>query len=161
MTTAIKILRETSCPILFSKMNWPRLSDYLLIPKDFDAQLEAYLLADSVRRDRVETTVNLGNLRYQSEQVMIKGEWVERDWLTATGVVQETLRDGQEIVLTVLKGTDGSFFDSVILKVQKQNGETRLIYREPLVILERLKGKNTPSKVQERNTHVFIQHLLE
>ena len=79
MTTAIKILRETSCLILFSKMNQPRLSDYLLIPKDFDAQLEAYLLVNSVRRDRVETTVNLGNLSYQSEQVMIKGEWVERD----------------------------------------------------------------------------------
>ena len=79
MTTAIKILRETSCPILFSKMNQPRLSVYLLIPKDFDAQLEAYLLVDSVRRDRVETTVNLGNLRYLSEQVMIKGEWVEWD----------------------------------------------------------------------------------
>ena len=90
---------------------------------------------------------------------MIKGEWVQRDWLTTTGVVQETLRDGQEIVLTVLKGTDGSF-DSVILKVQKQNGETRLIYREPLVILERLKGKSTP-KVQERNTCMFIQCLLE
>ena len=142
-------------------MNQLRLSDYLLIPKDFDAQLEAYLLADSVRRDRVETTVNLGNLCYQSEQVMIEGEWVERDWLTATGVVQETLRDGQETILTVLKGSDGSFLDSVILKVQKQNGETQLIYREPLVILVRLKGKNTPSKVQERNTHVFIQCLLE
>ena len=142
-------------------MNQPRLSDYLLIPKDFDAQLEAYSLADSVRRDRVETTVNWGNLHYQSEQVMIEGEWVERDWLTAMGVVQETLRDGQETILTVLKGTDGSFLDSIILKVQKWNGETRLIYREPLVILERLKGKNTPSKVQERNTHVFIQCLLE
>ena len=104
-------------------MNQPRLSDYLLIPKDFDTQLEAYLLVDSVRRDRVETTVNLGNLHYQSEQVMIKGEWVEQDWLTATGVVQETLRDGQEIVLTVLKGTDRSFFDSVILKVQKWKGK--------------------------------------
>ena len=105
--------------------------------------------------------MNLGNLHYQSEQVMIEGEWVERDWLAATGVVQETLRDGQETILTVLKGTYGSFLDSVILKVQKQNGETQLIYREPLVILERLKGKNTPSEVQERNTHMFIQCLLE
>ena len=66
-------------------MDQPRLSDYLLIPKDFYAQLEAYLLADSVRRDRVETTVNLANLCYQSEQVMIEGEWVENDWLAATG----------------------------------------------------------------------------
>ena len=158
MTTVNQILRETLCSIIYSKMNQPRLSDYLLIPKDFDAQLEAYLLVDSARRDRVENTRNLGNLHYQSEQVMIKGEWVERDWLTAMGVA---LRDGQEIVLTVLKGTDGSFFNSVILKVQKQNGETWLIYRESLVILERLKGKNTPSEVQERNTHVFIQRLLE
>ena len=57
--------------------------------------------------------MNLGNLHYQSEQVMIEGEWVERDWLAAMGVVQETLRDGQETILTVLKGTDGSFLDSV------------------------------------------------
>ena len=42
MTTVNQILRETLCSIIYSKMNQPRLSDYLLIPKDFDAQLEAY-----------------------------------------------------------------------------------------------------------------------
>ena len=90
---------------------------------------------------------------------MIKGEWVEQDWLTAIGVVQETLRDRQEIVLTVLKGTDGSFFDSVISKVQKQNGETRLIYREPLVILERLKGKKTPHQRFKKETLTCLSNI--
>ena len=58
-----------------------------------------------------------------------------------TGMVVDALIDGQEIILASFKGTDGSFKDTAILRVQKQNGETCLIYREPWVILEKLRGK--------------------
>ena len=72
---------------------------------------------------------------------MVKGKWVEKEWLTMTGMVADALIDGQEIILASLKGTVGSFWDAAILRVQKWNGETYLIYREPQVILEKLRGK--------------------
>ena len=72
---------------------------------------------------------------------MVKGKWVEKKWLTMTGMVADTLTDGQEIILASFKGTDGLFQDAAILRVQKQNGETCLIYREPQVMLETLRAK--------------------
>ena len=66
---------------------------------------------------------------------------MEQEWLTITGAVADAITDGQEIVYTSYKGTDGSFKDAEILQVKKWNGETHLIYREPQVILEKLKGK--------------------
>ena len=84
---------------------------------------------------------DLGNIHYHEEKVMVKGKWVEKEWLTMTGMVVDALIDGQEIILASFKGTDGFFWDTAILRVQKWNGETCLIYREPWVILEKLKGK--------------------
>ena len=72
---------------------------------------------------------------------MVEGKWVEKEWLTITGMVADALTDGQEIILASFKGTDGSFRDAAILRVQKQNGKTCLIYSEPKVILEKLRGK--------------------
>ena len=112
-----------------------------MIPRDFDAQLEVYLLADSQRQEWAETTLSLGNIHYHEEKVMVKGKWVEKEWLTMTGMVADALIDSQEIILASFKGTDGLFWDATILRVQKQNGETCLIYREPRVILEQLRGK--------------------
>ena len=43
-----------------SNMDPRRLHKYL--PRNFDAQLEAYLLADSEQRDRSETKVDLGSV---------------------------------------------------------------------------------------------------
>ena len=68
---------------------------------------------------------------------MIEGKEVEQEWLTIRGVVADALTDGQEIIFTSYKGTDGSFRD-----VKKWNRETCLIYREPHMILERLRGKD-------------------
>ena len=62
---------------------------------------------------------------------MIKGKWVEKEWQTMTGMVADALIDSQEIILASFKDTDGSFQDAAILRVQKQNWETCLIYREP------------------------------
>ena len=73
---------------------------------------------------------------------MIEGKEVEQEWLTITGVAADALTDGQEIIFTSYKGTDGSFRDAEILQVKKWNGGTCLIYREPRVILEKLGGKN-------------------
>ena len=72
---------------------------------------------------------------------MIEGKWVEKEWLTVTGMAVDALTDGQEIILASFKGIDGSFWDAAILRVQKQDGETCPIYREPQVILEKLRGK--------------------
>ena len=71
----------------------------------------------------------------------IQGEWVEKEWLTITGVVVDALVDGEEIILASFKRSDGLLWDTTILTVQKRSGETCLIYREPLVILEKLRGK--------------------
>ena len=72
---------------------------------------------------------------------MIEGKWIKKEWLTVTGMAVDTITDGKEIVLASFKGTDGSFQDAAILRVQKWNGEACLIYREPQVILEKLGSK--------------------
>ena len=107
------------------------LTKYLKVSKDFDAQMEAYLLKDSERRERAETTISMGNVQYHEVKVLVDGREVEQEWLTITGVVADTLTDGQEIIYTSYKGTDGFFKDAEILQVKKWNGETHLIYREP------------------------------
>ena len=107
------------------------LTKYLKVSRNFDAQMEAYLLKDSERRERVETTVSMENVQYHEVKVLVSGKEVEQEWLTITGVIADALIDGQEIIYTSYKGTDGSFKDTEILQVKKQDGETRLIYREP------------------------------
>ena len=72
---------------------------------------------------------------------MIEGKEMEQEWLTITGVAADALTDDQETIFTSYNGTDGSFRDVEILQVKKWNGETHLIYREPRVILEKLRGK--------------------
>ena len=68
---------------------------------------------------------------------MIEGKEVEQEWLTITGVAADALTDGQEISFTSYKGTDGSFRGVEIIQVEKWNGGTHLIYREPRVILNK------------------------
>ena len=108
-------------------MSQQRLTRYLKVSKDFDAQLEAYLLKDSERRERVETTISTGDIQYHEAKVKIQGEWVEKEWLTITGVVVDTLVEGEEIILASFKRSDGSLRDAAILTVQKRSGETHLI----------------------------------
>ena len=72
---------------------------------------------------------------------MIDGKQIERDWLKVTGMAVDALVDGEEIILAMFRGIDGSLCDSVILRVQKRDGETTLIYWEPLVVLTKLRGK--------------------
>ena len=59
---------------------------------------------------------------------MIDGKQIERDWLKVTGMAVDALVDGEEIILAMFRGIDRSLHDSVILRVQKRDGETRLIY---------------------------------
>ena len=96
-------------------------------------------MKDSERR--VETTISIGDIQYHEAKVKIQGEWVERKWLTITGVVVDALVEGEEIILASFKRSVGSLQDATILTVQKRSGETCLIYRKPVVILERLRGK--------------------
>ena len=112
-------------------MSHQGLVRHLMIPRNFDAQLEVYLLSDLWRLERVDTTLNRGEIQYHETKVMIEGKEVEQEWLTITGVAADALTDGQEIIFTSYKGTDGSFRDAEILKVKKWNGGTHLIYREP------------------------------
>ena len=95
-----------------------------MISRHFDAQLEAYLLSDSKRRDRVDSTLTQGEIQYQEAKVIIRGEEVEQEWLTVTGVATDALTDGQEAFNTLYKKADGSFQDAEILQIQKKNGET-------------------------------------
>ena len=53
---------------------------------------------------------------------MVKGKWVEKEWLTMTGMVTDALIDGQEIILASFKGTDGSFQDAAILSPKMEWG---------------------------------------
>ena len=122
-------------------MNPWRLRDYLVVLRDFDAQLEAYLLADSQRQERAETTLSLGKIHYQNSRVMIDGKQVERDWLKVTGMAVGALVDREKIILNMFRGTDSSLHDSVILRAQKRDGKTCLTYQEPLVVLRKLRGK--------------------
>ena len=80
------------------------LTRYLKVPKHFDAQLEVYLLKDSKRRERAETTISIGDIQYHEAKVKIQGEWVEKEWLTITGVVVNALVEGEEIILASFKG---------------------------------------------------------
>ena len=83
------------------------LTKYLKVSKDFDAQLEAYLLKDSERRERAETTGSMGDIQYHESKVKIHGEWVEKEWLTITEVVMDTLVEGEEIILASFKRSEG------------------------------------------------------
>ena len=99
-------------------MSWWGLTRYLKVPKDFNAQLEAYLLKDSERRERVETTISIGDIQYYEAKVKIQGKWVEKEWLTITGVVVDALVEGEEIILASFKRSDGLLQDAAILTVQ-------------------------------------------
>ena len=75
---------------------------------------------------------------------------MEKEWLTITGAVADALTDGQEMNYTTYKCTDGSFKDAEILQVKKWSGETCLIYREPQVILEKLRGKEINLELRKK-----------
>ena len=59
-----------------------------------------------------------GEIQYHEAKVMIEGKEVEQEWLTITGVAADALTDGQEIIYTSYKGTDGSFRDAEIFQVK-------------------------------------------
>ena len=109
-----------------------------MVSRYFDVQLEDYLLRHSQRHDRAKGAEYKAEAQYHETQ----GKGTEREWLTITGVVADALMDSQEIIYTAYQSSDGSFRGATILQVQKQSRETRLIHREPQVVLEKLKGKN-------------------
>ena len=102
---------------------------------------------------------------------MIEGKEVEQEWLTIIGVAADALTDGQEIIFTSYKGTDGSFRDVEILQVKKWSRGTCLIYREPRVILEKLRGKKLilkgekekgkPQRVEKHGSSMRSSHRLK
>ena len=73
-----------------------------MIPRHFDAQLEAYLLSDSWRRERVDTALNRGEIQYHEAKVLVEGKEEEQEWLTITGAVADALTDSQEIILHLI-----------------------------------------------------------
>ena len=99
----------------------------------FDAQLEDYLLRDAQRRDRAGGLPSLGKVQYHETE--------DSEWLTLTGVVAGALIDSQELVYKVHRASHGFSKGAAILQVEKRDGETHLIHREPLVVIEKLKGK--------------------
>ena len=99
----------------------------------FDVQLEDYLLRDAQRHDRAGGLPSLGKVHYH--------ETKDSEWLTLTGVVAGALINGQELVYKAHRGSDGSLKGAAILQVEKRDGETCVIHREPLVVMEKLKGK--------------------
>ena len=50
----------------------------MCVSRDFDAQLEAYLLTDSKRRDQVETKVNLGPVYTSRPKVIPHDEHLKK-----------------------------------------------------------------------------------
>ena len=122
-------------------MNRKRLSEYLCVSRDFDAKLEAYLLTDSKRRDQSETKVDLGPIYTSGPKVIPCDEHLKKSWLVIKGEVVKTLVDGEEVIFNALACTDGHLNQAALVKTQKQDDdEACLIYREPLVIIEKLGG---------------------
>ena len=56
-------------------------------------------------------------------------------------MVADALINGQELVYKAHRGSDGSLKGAMILQVEKRDGETHLLHREPLVMMEKLQGK--------------------
>ena len=122
-------------------MNPKRLSEYMCVSRDFDAQLEAYLLTDSEKRDRSESKVNLGPIYTSGPKVIPCDKHLKESWLVTKGEVAKTLVDGEEVIFNVFTCTDGHLKQAALVKIWKQDDdEAHLIYREPLVILEKLGG---------------------
>ena len=68
-----------------SNMNPRRLREYL--PRNSDAQLEAYLLADSEWRDQSETKINLGSVYTSGSKVIPSDVHLRKSWLVIKGEV--------------------------------------------------------------------------
>ena len=98
-------------------MSEKKLNMYLFVSKDFDAQLESYLLADFRWWERAESNMNLGTIYSDGPKVMPFGEHIKRSWLIMKGITAETLKDGEEIVFSLFQSTDGQFLESAISKV--------------------------------------------
>ena len=96
-------------------MSWKQLSEYMWVSKDFDAQLEAYLLSDSKRRKWAESKTDLGSIYTSRPKVMPYEEHIKRGWLTIKRAISRTLVDGEEIVLTVFTNTDGDIMQAAIV----------------------------------------------
>ena len=84
-----------------SNMDHRRLLEYF--PRNFDAQLEAYLLADSERREWAETKVDLGSVYTSRPKVMPDNMHLKKSWLVIKGEVTKTLVDGEEVVFNMFK----------------------------------------------------------
>ena len=50
-----------------------------MMSRHFDAQLEAYLLSDSKRQDRVDSTLTKGEIQYHEAKVIIRAKEVEQE----------------------------------------------------------------------------------
>ena len=81
------------------------VAQHIYVLKDFDAQLESYLLADFRRQERAESNMNLGMIYSDGAKVMSFGEHIKRSWLTMKGTTAETLKDWEEIVFSVFQYT--------------------------------------------------------
>ena len=128
-------------------MSQKQLSEYMCVSNDFNAQLEVYLLSDSKRREWAESKTDLGSIYTSGPKVMPYEEHIKRGWMTIKGAISRTLVDGEEIVFTVFANTDGQFMLAALVKIQKEDDdEARLVYREPRVILKKLRGKCTTFK---------------
>ena len=114
----------------------------MCVPRDSDAQPEAYVLADSEWRYWSETKVDLG-LVYTSGPKMIPcDEHLKKNWLVMKGEVAKTLVDGEEVIFNMFGLTDGHLKQAALVRIQKQDeNEAHLIYREPRVVLRKLRGK--------------------
>ena len=134
------------------------------VSRDFDAQLEAYFLTDSKRRDRSETKVNLESVYTSGPKVIPHEEHLKKSWLIIKGEVAKTLVDGEEVIFNVFACTDGLLEQAALVKIQKQDDdEACLIYREPLVILEKFGGnlqENSGLKGHLHGTPGFLGKTL-
>ena len=145
-------------------MSWKQLSKYMCESKDFNTHLEAYLLSDSKRREWAESKTDLGSIYTSGPKVMPYEEHIERGWLTIKGAISRTLVDREEIVLTVFTNTDGHFMKAAVVKIRKEeDDEACLVYREPRVILKKLRGKCTTLREFriKDGTYMLFQSLLK
>ena len=141
-----------------SNMNPRRLHEYL--PRNFDAQLEAYLLTDSERRDWSETKVNLGLIYTSGSKVIPSDVNLNKSWLVIKVEVAKTLVDGEEVIFNMFRWADGHLKQAALVRIQKQGeDEAHLIYREPVVVLEKLGGNFIMSKGCKFSIIIILSNL--
>ena len=117
-------------------MGLAQLSSWLWVPKYFDAQLEEYLLSDSLKSQRAECQDMLGQLwATTSSSAQNLREYLYFRGVTMTSSLANSLQIQGEVIFKEYDQESGQITDSLFMQVEKKWYVFKLRYREPMVKL--------------------------